>query len=67
MKRDPRVDPKVGDVLRKGRVETTVTAVGHGRVAGVTFHPQFYPREVGSTLVRWRALKRDAEVIHAAD
>ncbi len=70
-KRDPRVDPKAGDVLRTTSNEDyRVVAIDGGFVLDMPIdpaHPDFGPYPLRNTLSAWRGFMYGAEVIHAAD
>lgn len=64
--RDPRVEPKDGDVLRKDGAERHVFRI---RKSGGNWFDVYYGggRRCRCTDSTWRAWAKDAEVIHAAD
>lgn len=71
MKRDPRIEPKVGDRLRDGNIHVAVTSVDRAihytlvqhRSTGINATPMV----CDMTKKSWRWWAKDAEVIHAAD
>lgn len=67
MTRDPRVNPKPGDVLRLGDRTFTVSEVSSLGVRGQSTHPTYYPTKTNSGLIKWRGRYRNAEVLNVAD
>ena len=66
--RDPRVDPKLGDVLRKdGRDRTVQKCVSYGPFRDVDIHYYCDRHSCSIFLRNWRKWAKDAEVLHAAD
>ena len=67
--RDPRTEPKAGDVLRVGCVTRTVLdAEGIYQKYGFIYVIEtVQPRSVVPVLKQWRKWAKKAEVIHAAD
>ena len=67
--RDPRVDPKPGDVLgfRKGSFRHIVSTRGQWVVFHSRCGSQWVNSAMRETLEEWREAMKDAEVIHAAD
>lgn len=62
-KRDPRLDPKPGDVLRHALCKrVTVVELCDQRMAYEVWENAF-----DTTLGQWRQWAKDAEVIHAAE
>jgi hypothetical protein len=72
-KRDPRKEPKAGDVLIEGRNRIEVTSRKGARVLysltslPATSSTDRIPMECGLYLNRWREVLKNAEVIHHAD
>jgi hypothetical protein len=69
--RDPRTDPKPGDVLRDLPFVLTVTRFER-RVFYRLSHPgargvNAIPMDCNQTLKRWREVVKNAEVLHAAE
>lgn len=67
-KRDPRVNPKAGDVLRRGKETRVVERVDMGKArTKCTVVSRPYPWSGYPNTDQWRRWAKDAEVIHAAD
>lgn len=64
MKRDPRVDPKPGDVLRNHSTVRTVTSSAN---RWVTYYGPDREFELASSIYFWQKWAAEAEVIHAAE
>lgn len=65
-KRDPRVDPKKGDVLKNGATRT-VKEVGRYGKHDVVFCTDTRKQWVEPYIGQWRRWAAKAEVIHVAD
>lgn len=67
MKRDPRVDPKLGDVLQTEKFRRTVERIADGyiyyRRRGIDLTGYHNRTKIGG----WMRWAKNAEVIHAAD
>ena len=66
--RDPRQDPRPGDVVRKGEIDRHVVEVRIGLLDSVyvIYHSNYYRPFHESPLSRWRNWCRGAEVVAAA-
>ncbi len=64
--RDPRVDPKVGDILRMNGCDAIITYINSHGVVICKRHPKGkHPIQWNITAFRWAF--QNAEVLHAAD
>ena len=67
--RDPRVDPRPGDVVRKGRITRFVTEGYRGRIVYAKRVSEV-PRASGSFscwITTWQDWARNATVLHVAE
>ena len=62
--RDPKIDPRPGDVLRKGYFSRDVRQVDSSFVWAGEHHREVFIRTVMPYLGQWRKWAKNAEVIH---
>ncbi len=61
--RDPRLNPAVGDVLRKGKTERRVTSIAACGPAFMVIYARNQKLDGGAWLFTWRKWAKDAEVL----